>query len=204
MKKSILVLTLLAAPLAFAARTEAVTLDDEAPSSSDINYNPNSNDRFNNLDPRTNSQSTPAAMGSEDSQMAPDITSNRYQNPSVSNQQPMVSTPRMEDRSRMSGSSSMSGATTSGATAQEMNRNQQDVELVRKIRSEITSNKDLSMSAHNVQITSQNGQILLRGPVANANEKMKVERIAKRVAGGNNVVDQTTIDTRSGSSTHKK
>jgi hyperosmotically inducible protein len=86
-------------------------------------------------------------------------------------------------------------------TAQQTARTQKETQLLQKIRREITANRDLSLNAHNVKIISQSGQIFLRGPVDNANEKMKVEEIAKRLAGNTTVINQITIDTRSGTST---
>jgi osmotically-inducible protein OsmY len=88
-------------------------------------------------------------------------------------------------------------------TAQDTSAQKSDAEVVRKIRSEITDNKDLSVNAHNIKIISQNNQIVLKGQVADANEKMKVEEIAKRFAGNTKVLNQTMIDSRSGSSTNK-
>jgi osmotically-inducible protein OsmY len=84
-----------------------------------------------------------------------------------------------------------------GMTAQDTARNQNETQLVQQIRSEIATNKNLSTNAHNVKIISQNGQIYLKGPVADANEKEKVAEIAKRVAGNTTVINQTTIEARS-------
>jgi len=374
MKKSILTLALLAAPLAFAASTDATTMDQETVSTSDMHYDTNSNARFDNRDTRTNSQSTPASMGAEKSHLDPDVTSNQYVDPNApasdermtgsstedlnsnssaatidqnqmdsntsnaydstynsdetlsgsatestapaaeatgaatgaamgagatesttttdttttttkktkkakkghkghhksgsssstdsSNDSTVYpkssssdvtdsynrsgsttetpsssSTPGSTASERSTGSSTMdsmsgssrpAGSSTTGAaatgaaagaaagskmnsdssyhkdlTAQDTSAQKSETEMVRKIRSEITDNKDLSVNAHNIKIISQNNQIVLKGQVADANEKMKVEEIAKRFAGNTKVLNQTMIDSRSGSSTNK-
>jgi len=375
MKKSILTLALFAAPLAFAASTDATTMDQETVSTSDMHYDTNSNARFDNRDTRTNSQSTPASMGAEKSHLDPYVTSNKYTDPNAPasdermtgsstedlnsnssaatiDQNQMNSSPSnaydstynsdeqlsgsatestapaaegtgaaaatgatgatttesttetttttktkkakkghkghhksgsssstdgsndstvypkssssdvrdsynrsgsttetpsssstpgstTSERSTgsstmesMSGSSRPAGSSTTGAaatgaatgaaagaaagskmnsdssyhkdlTAQDTSAQKSDTEMVRKIRSEITDNKDLSVNAHNIKIISQNNQIVLKGQVADANEKMKVEEIAKRFAGNTKVLNQTMIDSRSGSSTNK-
>jgi hypothetical protein len=88
-----------------------------------------------------------------------------------------------------------SGAAAGSAmTAQDTARSTNEMEMVRRIRSELTSSTDLSSHAHNVKVINQNGQIYLKGPVANATEKTKVEDIAKRFAGNMPVVNQTYVE----------
>jgi osmotically-inducible protein OsmY len=45
-----------------------------------------------------------------------------------------------------------------------------------------------------VKVINQNGQIYLKGPVANSTERTKVEDIAKRFAGNMTVVNQTYVE----------
>ncbi len=81
-------------------------------------------------------------------------------------------------------------------TAQDQGTAQRELEITRKIRSDITDNKDLSVSAHNIKIISENGHVLLKGPVATPEEKSQVEMMAKRVAGNSAVINETYVERR--------
>lgn len=253
--------------------TRVTTLDSETVDSDAIHYGTNSNDRYNNLDSRTNSLSTPAHIGAEqnrlgepenfsrmtggssdsrnstldwnreagnpttewersqsgapsdvnrttggstdDSRLHHNRKYNRYDSTSTESttsdmeglRPDMERTRSNSDWSRSTGSSSnttATGAATTGAataggaaagyTAQDTNRNANDVEIVRRIRAEIANTSDLSMRAQNVKIINQQGQIYLKGPVATTNEKSRVEEIAKRMAGNMNVINQTYVE----------
>lgn len=94
------------------------------------------------------------------------------------------------------GTSGRAMNTGSDLTAQDTSRNAKEVELVRRIRSEITDTKNLSMRAQNIKVINQNGQIYLKGPVANATEQTKVEQIAKKMAGNTAVINETYVEAR--------
>ena len=68
-------------------------------------------------------------------------------------------------------------------TADQQRNTPSDVEITRKIRSALTDDKSLSTYAHNVKIITQNGQVVLKGPVRSAQEKSSVEATATRAAG---------------------
>ena len=72
-----------------------------------------------------------------------------------------------------------------------------DVELTRKIRQELVNDKTLSTDAHNVKIITLNGVVTLRGPVASASEKAKVDGLARKVSGVKQVDNQTEVKTKS-------
>jgi hyperosmotically inducible protein len=55
----------------------------------------------------------------------------------------------------------------------------------------------LSVKAHNVKVVANNGVVTLRGPVANAQEKARVEQDAARVSGVSRVDNQLDIATDS-------
>jgi osmotically-inducible protein OsmY len=57
-----------------------------------------------------------------------------------------------------------------------------DVEITRRIRNLVTSDKSLSTNAHNVKIISLNGVTTLRGPVNTAEERARVGKLARQVA----------------------
>lgn len=75
-------------------------------------------------------------------------------------------------------------------------RTLESTEMIETIQNEIRNNINLSEGAHNTKITAQNGQIYLRGIVENNSEKATVEKIAKRIAGNNLVINQLDVKNR--------
>ncbi len=71
---------------------------------------------------------------------------------------------------------------------------QRATDITRMIREKIVADDSLSMKAHNIQIiTDNNKRVILKGNVTSADEKAKVERIAKSVAGDTQVINNTVI-----------
>lgn len=68
-----------------------------------------------------------------------------------------------------------------------------DIDIVAKIRSALTDDNSLSVSAQNAKIIVQNGAVTLRGPVANATEKQRVDSIAKNIAGVRTVTNELDV-----------
>ena len=68
-------------------------------------------------------------------------------------------------------------------TADKQSNSKEDLNLTKKIRSELNLNKDFSTYARNIKIISKDGMVTLRGPVKTSEEKSSIEAIAKRVAG---------------------
>lgn len=71
------------------------------------------------------------------------------------------------------------------------------VDLVARVRKAIVRDDRLSMKAHNVKIIANQGVVTLRGPVANAQEKARVESDAAAVRGVVRVDNQLDIATDS-------
>jgi hyperosmotically inducible protein len=67
-------------------------------------------------------------------------------------------------------------------TAQDQSNSSTDLEITRKIRQEITSEKSLSLYAKNVKIIVRDEDVTLKGPVHNKAEKAKLVEIATTVA----------------------
>ena len=78
-------------------------------------------------------------------------------------------------------------------TAQNQSSAKSDRELTAKVRRAIIADKDLSTYAHNVKIITQNGTVILKGPVKSDDEKQKVKSDAANAAAGGAVVDQLTV-----------
>jgi osmotically-inducible protein OsmY len=68
-----------------------------------------------------------------------------------------------------------------------------DRQLMQKIRKAVVSDKSLSTSAHNVNITSQDGAVTLRGTVKSDDEKKSIEDKATDIAGPGKVTSELTV-----------
>ena len=55
-----------------------------------------------------------------------------------------------------------------------------DVKVTRDIRKALVEDDALSMTAKNIKIITVHGKVILRGPVANAQEKTKIEKTAQQ------------------------
>lgn len=59
-----------------------------------------------------------------------------------------------------------------------------DVELAARIRRALIADDALSFDAKNVKVVAESGQVTLRGPVENAAEKARVEKLAREAGNG--------------------
>jgi hypothetical protein len=82
---------------------------------------------------------------------------------------------------------------SSEATADQQENSKEAIETTRRIRSALTDDKSLSTYAHNVKIIWHDGEVMLRGPVRNDEEKRKVERIATKEARSTKVISEIQI-----------
>ena len=78
-------------------------------------------------------------------------------------------------------------------TSDDQGMTQWDTDMSRSIRERLMADSSLSINAHNIKIISENQKIVLKGNVASAAERNKVESIAKSVAGKTPVVNNTVI-----------
>lgn len=79
-------------------------------------------------------------------------------------------------------------------TAEAHSMSPMEVETTRRVREDITNDRTLSVRAHNVKIITENGRVILKGPVANKEEHAKISKIALAAAKGLNVVNQTYVE----------
>jgi osmotically-inducible protein OsmY len=68
-----------------------------------------------------------------------------------------------------------------------------DLKVTQAIRQALMKDSELSTTAKNIKIITANGQVTLRGPVKTAQEKTKVDQIAKSAAGGAQIDDQLDV-----------
>jgi hyperosmotically inducible periplasmic protein len=73
-----------------------------------------------------------------------------------------------------------------------------DLAVTQKIRQALMDQSDLSMTAQNVKIVTVHGRVMLRGPVANATERAKIEMLAKSIAGTDNVTNELELESPQG------
>lgn len=81
-----------------------------------------------------------------------------------------------------------------GLTAENQSSDPHAVEITRSIRQKVVEHKDLSTTAKNVKIiTNDQGAVTLRGPVRSEAEKQEIERIARELATNGNVNSQLIV-----------
>jgi osmotically-inducible protein OsmY len=68
-------------------------------------------------------------------------------------------------------------------TPMDQSNQQPDLRTEAEVRKAIVGDKSLSMLAHNVKIMTAGGVVTLRGPVKSAEEKARVEELARHVQG---------------------
>ena len=78
-------------------------------------------------------------------------------------------------------------------TPGDQSNSEPDMRITQSIRKAIVADKDLSTNAHNVKIVTIDGTVTLRGPVATAEEKARIDREARAVAGVKKVDNQLEI-----------
>jgi hypothetical protein len=80
-------------------------------------------------------------------------------------------------------------------TPMDQSNEARDLEVTRQIRDAITSSDSLSTDAQNVKIVTDDGVVVLRGPVESEQEKSLIVSIAMRTPGVSRVDDQLEIAT---------
>ncbi|HEY0253678.1 MAG TPA: BON domain-containing protein [Kofleriaceae bacterium] len=78
-------------------------------------------------------------------------------------------------------------------TADQAGQGKSDVDVMASIRKSIMDDGSLSTNAHNCKVIANKGVVTLAGPVASADEKAKVEKLATSVAGVTQVINQLEV-----------
>ena len=68
-----------------------------------------------------------------------------------------------------------------------------DLKITAAIRRAVMKDGGLSMTAKNIKIITAGGQVTLRGPVKTAQEKTKIDQLAKSSAPGAKIDDQLEV-----------
>ena len=78
-------------------------------------------------------------------------------------------------------------------TSGDQSNSSTDLKITQAIRQALMKDSELSTTAKNIKIITDNGQVTLRGPVKNAQEKVKIDQLAKSAAGGAKIIDQLDV-----------
>ena len=78
-------------------------------------------------------------------------------------------------------------------TSGDQSNSSADLKITQAIRQALMKDSELSTTAKNIKIITANGQVTLRGPVKTAQEKAKVDQIARSAAGGAQIDDQLDV-----------
>src|SRR5690242_11710805 len=78
-------------------------------------------------------------------------------------------------------------------TSGDQSNSSADLKVTQAIRQALMKDGELSMTAKNIKIITANGQVTLRGPVNNAQEKTKIDQIARSAGGGAKIIDQLDV-----------
>jgi len=79
-------------------------------------------------------------------------------------------------------------------TSGDQSNSSADLKITQAIRQALMKDRELSTTAKNIKVITANGQVTLRGPVKSAQEKAKIDQIAKSAAGGAQVDDQLDVE----------
>jgi osmotically-inducible protein OsmY len=68
-----------------------------------------------------------------------------------------------------------------------------DLNITQAIRQALMKDDQLSMTAKNITIITANGRVTLRGPVKTAQEKSKIDQLARSAASGAKIENQLDV-----------
>ena len=78
-------------------------------------------------------------------------------------------------------------------TSGDQSNSSADLKITQAIRRALMKDRELSTTAKNIKVITANGQVTLRGPVKTAQEKARVDQIAKSASGGAQIDDQLDV-----------
>ena len=78
-------------------------------------------------------------------------------------------------------------------TPTDQSNSPEDLKITQAIRQAVVKDSSLTMTAKNVKIITAGGTVTLRGPVKTAEEKTKIESLAKSAAGNTKVDNQLEV-----------
>jgi hyperosmotically inducible protein len=79
-------------------------------------------------------------------------------------------------------------------TSGDQSNSSADLKTTQAIRQALMKDGELSMTAKNIKVITANGHVTLRGPVKTAQEKTKLDQLAKSAAGGAQIDNQLDVE----------
>jgi hyperosmotically inducible periplasmic protein len=101
--------------------------------------------------------------------------------------------PRNQDSQQTAPDNTKKNKDQTSPTADQQKINPADHAITQKIRKAVHGDTSLSTYAHNIKIITQDGKVILRGPVRTEEEKNNLQAKAVTVAGQDNVTNQLEI-----------
>ena len=78
-------------------------------------------------------------------------------------------------------------------TSGDQSNSSSDLKVTQAIRQALMKDGELSATAKNIKIITANGQVTLRGPVKTAQEKSKIDQLARSAASGAKIENQLDV-----------
>jgi hyperosmotically inducible periplasmic protein len=78
-------------------------------------------------------------------------------------------------------------------TSGDQSNSSADLKITQAIRQALMKDGELSMTAKNIKVITANGHVTLRGPVKTAQEKAKIDQLAKSAAGDAQIDNQLDV-----------
>jgi osmotically-inducible protein OsmY len=78
-------------------------------------------------------------------------------------------------------------------TSGDQSNSSPDLKITQAIRQALMKDGELSTTAKNIKIITANGQVTLRGPVKTAQEKSKIDQLARSAASGAKIENQLDV-----------
>jgi osmotically-inducible protein OsmY len=78
-------------------------------------------------------------------------------------------------------------------TSGDQSNSSADLKTTQAIRQALMKDNELSTTAKNIKVITANGHVTLRGPVKTAQEKAKIDQLAKSAAGGVKIDNQLDV-----------
>jgi len=79
-------------------------------------------------------------------------------------------------------------------TSGDQSNSSADLKTTQAIRQALMKDGELSTTAKNIKVITANGHVTLRGPVKTAQEKAKIDQLAKSAAGGAKIDNQLEVE----------
>ena len=78
-------------------------------------------------------------------------------------------------------------------TSGDQSNSSADLKITQAIRQALMKDGEVSTTAKNIKIITANGQVTLRGPVKTAQEKSKIDRLARSAGSGAKIENQLDV-----------